>query len=278
MNLGKFDLQIIEDGIFYLDGGAMFGVVPKIMWNRTNPADDLNRIELALNCLLIQTGKHNILVDTGLGNKVKDRFIEIYKVSRPKMLLNSLKEFGLNPNDIDIVINTHLHFDHCGGNTILNDQHKPVPAFPEAKYFIQRKEWEDAVDPNERAKASYLPENFVPIKDTGQLVLVEGDREIAPGIKLINTGGHTRGHQMVKIESDGKTALYWGDLIPTTSHIKIPFVMSYDLYPIDTLDQKKFYLKKVVEEKWLLIFEHDPKIKMGYLNQEGNEFKLQPII
>ncbi len=277
MKLGELELIPLLEGIFYLDGGAMFGVVPKTMWSKLNPADDKNRIELSMRNLLIKTGKLNILIDTGLGDKIKDKFIEIYNVRRPKSLRQRLHDLNIKPEDINIVINTHLHFDHCGGNTIYNEQQKPIPAFPKAKYFIQRQEWEDATHPNERTKASYLPENFMPVGEANQLEFVDGDSEIAPGIKLIRTGGHTRGHQMVKIETQGKTAVYWGDLIPTTSHIKIPFVMGYDLYPLDTIDKKKTFLKQAIKENWLLFFEHDPKWTMGYLKEENGDLKLEPV-
>ncbi|MEO0226369.1 MAG: MBL fold metallo-hydrolase [candidate division WOR-3 bacterium] len=168
MKLGKLDLEIINDGIFYLDGGAMFGVVPKVMWSKLNPADDKNRIELALNLLLIKGKDFKILIDTGIGDKLKERFIEIYSVQRGKGLIQNLNDLGIKPDEIDIVINTHLHFDHCGGNTIYNEDKRAIPTFCRAKYFVQKAEWADAVSPNERTKASYLLENFLPIQNSGQ--------------------------------------------------------------------------------------------------------------
>lgn len=276
ITLGKFKLLIVSDGKFWLDGGAMFGVVPKILWNKLNPADEMNRIELGLNCLLIQTPENNILVDTGIGEKIDEKFREMFRVERDSNLIESLNKIGLKPEDIDFVINTHLHFDHCGGNTIEKND-KPAPTFPKAKYIIQKQEWHDATHPNERTKASYLKENFVPLEEAGQLILVEGDHEILPGVKVINTNGHTRGHQSVLIESKGKKAIYFGDLIPTTSHIKIPYIMGYDLYPLDIIEKKKEILNRAIKENWLLIFEHDPKIVFAYLVEENGKQTLKPI-
>jgi len=276
IRLGKFKLTTVSDGSFWLDGGAMFGVVPKILWNKLNPADELNRIELGLNCLLIQTGDKNILIDTGLGEKIDEKFKVMYRVEKNTNLVESLNGAGLKPEDIDFVINTHLHFDHCGGNTI--DNHGVyVPTFSKAKYVIQKLEWVDATNPNERTKASYLKSNFKPIEETGQLILTEGDFEVFSGIKVINTNGHTGGHQSVLIESEGKKAIYFGDLIPTTSHIKIAYVMGYDLYPLDVIEKKKEILNQAIKENWLLIFEHDPKIVFAYLVEENGKQVLKPL-
>jgi len=273
MRLGGFDISLLSDGTFWLDGGAMFGVVPKAIWDKLNPADEENRIELGLNCLLIQTYDKNILLDTGLGDKFDEKFKERFKVNKAKELNISLKEVGLTPEDIDMVINTHLHFDHAGGNTRL-EMGNPTPSFPRAKYVIQRGEWEDAINPNERTRASYLKDNLIPIQETGLLELIDGDTELLPGVRTIVTGGHTPNHQIVLLESEGKKALYLGDLVPTTSHIKTPYVMGYDLYPLDTMREKKEVLSRALDEHWLLIFEHDPKIGMGYLSQEGDKLKL----
>lgn len=276
MKLGNFDISLLSDGTFWLDGGGMFGVVPKAVWNKFNPADEWNRIELGLNCLLIQTYDKNILVDTGIGDKFDEKFQERFKVNKTKDLIGSLKGMGLTPEDIDMVISTHLHFDHAGGNTHF-DLGNPVPSFPQAKYVIQRGEWADAINPNERTRASYLKENLIPIQEAGLLELIEGDKELLPGVRTIVTGGHTPNHQIVLLESEGRKALYLGDLVPTTSHIKTPYVMGYDLYPLDTMREKKEVLSRALDEHWLLIFEHDPKIGMGYLSQEGDKLKLDPI-
>jgi len=276
MKFGDFAIFLLSDGTFWLDGGAMFGVVPKAIWNRLNPADEANRIELGLSCLLIQAASKNVLVDTGIGDKYDEKFKERFNVQRAPGLIGALKRMGLTPEDIDMVINTHLHFDHAGGNTRLIGG-KPVPTFPRARYVIQRGEWEEAINPNERTRASYLEENLVPIQEAGLLELIEGDRELLPGVRTIVTGGHTRDHQMVLLESQGKRALYLGDLVPTTSHIRTPYVMGYDLYPLDTMREKKKVLNEALDGHWLLIFEHDPKVGMGYLSQEGSKLKLNPV-
>ncbi|MEW6684625.1 MAG: MBL fold metallo-hydrolase [Candidatus Edwardsbacteria bacterium] len=260
MKFRSMEIFLLSDGKFALDGGAMFGVVPKVIWERLSTPDEKNRIELGLNCLLIETKGKKILIDTGIGDKFSKKIAEIYGIDKKDTLISSLKKIGVSPNNIDIVINTHLHFDHCGGNTIRTEDGKIVPTFPKAKYFIQKKEWEDAISPNERTKASYLAENFLPLLEFKQLELIEGDIEIVPGIKTLVTGGHTEGHQSILIQDGEKTAIYFGDLIPTTSHLKIPFVMGYDLYPLVTMGKKKELLKKAKEEEWLLIFEHDLKI------------------
>lgn len=276
LKLGQFELSIVSDGKFWLDGGAMFGVVPKVMWNKLNPADDLNRIELGLNCLLIQTADNKILVDTGIGEKLKERFQDIYRVERDFSLVEILHRRGIEPEDIDKVINTHLHFDHCGGNTVKKDG-KLVPTFPNAQYIIQKQEWYDATHPNIRTKASYLKENFIPLEENDQLLLIEGAYEIIKGVKVIVTNGHTQGHQSVLIESDRSKAIYFGDLIPTTSHIKIPYVMGYDLYPLDLIKRKEDILKRALSEHWLLIFEHDPEVVFAYVIEENGKAILQSL-
>ena len=275
--IGEFELTIVSDGMFWLDGGAMFGVVPKVIWNRTNPSDDFNRIELSLNCLLIRSPDKLILVDTGVGAKLKDRFKDIYRVEREYGLIRALDTNGVNPEDIDKVINTHLHFDHCGGNTMKRHD-TVVPTFPNAQYIIQKQEWDDATHPNERTKASYLKENFLPLQVNDQLLLVSGDEDIIEGIKVINTNGHTKGHQSVLIESQGEKAMFLGDFIPTTSHLKIPYIMGYDLYPLDLIKRKKNILQTALDEHWLLIFEHDPKNPFAYAVLKDGEIIPEPVI
>lgn len=286
MRLGKFELTVLSDGIFWLDGGAMFGVVPKVLWNKLTPADEQNRIKLGLNCLLIQVSGQvtrptqgeikNIIIDTGVGNKSDEKFKDMFSVDKSNDLISSLKAHNLKPEDINIVINTHLHFDHCGGNTCVIDN-KLAPSFPKAKYIIQKGEWQDAINPNERTRASYLKENLIPIEKAGLLELIEGDTEILPGVKCVVTGGHTLGHQSVLIESEGKKAFYLGDLIPTTAHIKPAYIMGYDLYPIDTINKRKEVLDMAFNEQWLLVFEHDPKIGMGYLSKKEEKFIINPL-
>lgn len=276
VKLGQFELSIVSDGKFWLDGGSMYGVVPKVMWNKLTPTDDFNRVELSLNCLLIETPEGNVLIDTGVGDKLKDRFKEIYKMDRDITFVESLNRVGFKPENIDFVINTHLHFDHCGGNTIKKDG-KLIPTFPNAKYIIQKQEWFDASNPNEKTKASYLKENFIPIKESGQLMLVHDKYEVLPGIKVFITNGHTQGHQSVLIESGDKKAIYLGDLIPTASHIKIPYIAAYDLFPLAVVEKKKEILEQAIKEKWLLVFEHDPEVVFAYVIEENGKQILEPV-
>jgi glyoxylase-like metal-dependent hydrolase (beta-lactamase superfamily II) len=274
MKLGAFDIYPVIDGRFRLDGGAMFGVVPKVLWEKCCAADDLNRIPLSVTCLLIRAKGKNILVDTGLGSKEDDKFQRMFAVERTPMLLDSLKPLGLGPEDIHMVINTHLHFDHAGGNTIKDENGAIVPAFPKARYFIQHGEFEDAARANERTKASYRQYNFAPIDHENQWEFLHGDTELFPGVTAVVTAGHTRCHQGVKIESEGQTAFYLGDLIPTVSHLPLPYIMGYDLFPIQTLETKRWVLDRAFEEKWVLLFEHDPLIQAGHVSKdvEGKYF------
>jgi len=291
LKLGKFDLIPISDGSFYLDGGTMFGVVPKLLWSKIVEPDNLNRVEIPLNCLLIKAPNANILLDTGIGNKLDEKFREIYSVKQPPDLETGLKNLGLKLEDIDFVINTHLHFDHCGWNTIykpefnatdssgrpMSGNNEIISTFPRAKYIIQKQEWYDATHPNERTRASYLKENFIPLENSGQLILVEGEYEIIPGIKVINTISHTKGHQSIMIESEGKKAIFWGDLMPTSAHIRIPYHTSFDLYPLELIELKKKFLKQAIAENWLLIFEHDPKVIFAFIKEKDGKPVLQPI-
>jgi glyoxylase-like metal-dependent hydrolase (beta-lactamase superfamily II) len=267
MKLGAFDIQPVTDGRFRLDGGAMFGVVPKVLWELCCQPDERNRIQLGLNCLLIRARGKNILVDTGLGDKEDAKFQDIFAVERIPTLRDSLKANGLRPEDIHMVINTHLHFDHAGGNTVREDG-AVVPTFPRAKYFSQRGEYEDAARANERTRASYRRENFTPIAHVDQWEFLDGDTELLPGISVVITEGHTRRHQSIKVESKGQVAFYLGDLIPTVSHLPLPYIMGYDLYPLQTLETKRWVLDRAYEEKWLLVFEHDPRVLMGRVRKD----------
>jgi glyoxylase-like metal-dependent hydrolase (beta-lactamase superfamily II) len=256
----------------------MFGVVPKVLWQQCCEADSLNRIPLALTCLLIRAGDRNILVDTGLGSKEDEKFHHMFAVERPHPLLSGLKQLGIGPEDIDIVINTHLHFDHAGGNTMRDAHARLAPTFPRARYFVQRGEFDDATHANERTKASYRPENFLPLADAHCWEFLEGDGEIVPGITAVVTGGHTRSHQAVKLQSNGEVAYFLGDLIPTVSHLPLPYIMGYDLFPTATLESKRSVLNQAYEDRWLLLFEHDPQIQAGYVQKdEDGRFRLKEV-
>lgn len=274
MKLGAFEIMPVTDGRFRLDGGAMFGVVPKVLWQKCCPADDLNRIALSLTCLLVRAHGKNILIDTGLGNKEDAKFQSMFAVERNPPLQESLKRQGLSRDDIHVVINTHLHFDHAGGNTIHYGDDQLSSAFPKAVYHVQRGEYEDAARANERTRASYRRDNFTPIAHVNQWEFLSGDTELLPGVTAVVTPGHTRCHQSVKIESEGRIAFFLGDLIPTVSHLPLPYIMGYDLYPIQTLETKRWVLDRAFEERWLLIFEHDPLVQAGHVKKdvEGKYF------
>ena len=277
MKLGAFDIQPVTDGRFRLDGGAMFGVVPKVLWEKCCQPDEQNRITLGLNCLLIRTGRKNILVDTGLGDKEDAKFQEMFAVERIPTLRDSLKMHGLVPEDIQMVVNTHLHFDHAGGNTV-RENGAIVPTFPRAKYIVQRGEYEDAARANERTRASYRRENFTPVAHVDQWEFMDGETELVPGVSVVVTEGHTRHHQSIKIESEGQIAFYLGDLIPTVSHLPLAYIMGYDLYPLQTLETKRWVLDRALSENWLLVFEHDPRVLMGRVRKDvEGKFYLEEV-
>ncbi len=274
MRIGNYKLTALETGRFYLDGGAMFGVVPKVLWNRSNPSDGRNRIELALRTLIIRDEKRCIMVDTGIGENWDPRFSDIYGVDHSRYSLEkSLQEVGLSPDDITDVIITHLHFDHAGGATYSNGKGETVPAFPNATYYIQKKHYEWAVDPSEKDQASFVKERFVPLHEQGRLKLLDGEVEFLPGIYIRLSDGHTIAQQNVLV-TDGKTTLYHpGDMIPTSSHVPLPFIMGYDNYPLITLEEKKSVLRKAVDEGWMLFFEHDPKQAATHVEKKERGYK-----
>lgn len=285
VELGNFRIFCLNDGFFKLDGGAMFGIIPKIIWQTKNPPDEQNRILLSLNCVFIQNKKtgENILIDTGIGwktSKEEKRFKKFYDFSR-SLLLENLRKCRVLHQEINFVINTHLHLDHSGGNTYFDgNKNLFLPTFENAKYVIQEGELSAALSGNERTKASYLRESFhIFLNERGhQLLLVkEAELEILPGIKLVRTGGHTKYHQGVKIESEGKIAFYLGDLIPTVSHLEPAWIMGYDLEPLITLRQKENLLAEAFSKNWLLIFEHDPKIAMGFLKKDETKWAIDPL-
>lgn len=276
MKLGAFEIFSLSDGTFRLDGGAMFGIVPKVLWEKSSPPDNRNRILLSLGVLLVKSGGKNILVDTGIGNKSTDKFNDLYDVRRSP-IEQELSRLNLSPESIDIVINTHLHFDHAGGNTRKRSDGSLEPAFPRAKFHVQRKEWAAAFHLNERTRASYLAENYALLEKTGQLNFLEGDQEVMKGIRVIETPGHTEHHQSVVIGNGKEKACFLGDLIPTTAHLSPPWIMGYDLFPLVTLQTKKQILQQAFEEKWLLIFQHDPLVRSGYLKEKDGKFILAPF-
>ena len=272
--LGNFELSIFSDGTYPLDGGALFGIVPKVMWSRKVAAafgsdlgvDDKNCVTAGLNSLLIRTGTQTVLVETGMGNKLSERMIKFY--GQPAQLLANLAAGGVAPEDIDIVINTHLHFDHCGWNTVRDRNGNIVPTFPRAKYYAPEGEWQYARKPSQRDSISYISDNYDPLVASGQMTLLKGGEEIVPGISVQTFPGHTAHMQAVIVQSRGQTACYISDLIPTTAHIDLTWGMSFDLYPLETIESKNLYYAKSIPEKWLTVFTHDPKTPWAYVETD----------
>jgi glyoxylase-like metal-dependent hydrolase (beta-lactamase superfamily II) len=274
INLGDFELTVVSDGTYFLDGGAFFGVVPKPMWSKKATPDEQNRLDAGLNSLLIRTGDKNILIETGIGNKLSEKLVQIYK--QPAKLLDNLHAVGVAPEDIDIVINTHLHFDHCGWNTMRRGE-QIVSTFPKAKYYAQKKEWEHGRLQLERDAISYMSPNYDPLIESGQMELIEGDREILPGISVRVFPGHTAHMQAVMVESKGKKACYISDLIPTSMHIELTWVMAFDLFPLTTIESRKKYYAEAIPERWLTVFTHDDKAPWGYVESgERGRLRLEP--
>jgi glyoxylase-like metal-dependent hydrolase (beta-lactamase superfamily II) len=257
MKIGKYDLRVVETGSFVLDGGAMFGVVPKMLWQNTNPPDEMNRITLHARNLLLVSDTKKILIDTGIGSFWDSKFIRIYHVDYAENQLSSLEKHGINPSEITDVLLTHLHFDHTGGSTTFQDG-RWLPTFPNATYHVQKKHFEWAQNPSERDRASFIGERFLPIMNEGILNLIDGEKQIDDEIEFLVINGHTFSQQLVKISDSSNTVLYCGDLMPTSSHIPLPYVMGYDLQPILTVEEKKNILPQAVDKNWLLFFEHDP--------------------
>jgi glyoxylase-like metal-dependent hydrolase (beta-lactamase superfamily II) len=272
--LGDFRIHALDGGSQRLDGGAMFGVVPKPLWEKRIPADDRNRIPLAMRCLLVETPDALVLIDNGAGNKESPKFTGLYAIDNmaldpgrfPTRIEEALAHLGFSPDDVDIMLDTHLHFDHAGGNTRRTEDGGVALSFPNARYVVQRGELEWAHVRNERIQASYLPHNFDPVSGAGRFDLVEGDVEVVPGIRVRRTPGHTPHHQSVLITSGGETACYLGDVVPTSAHLPLPWIMGYDVEPLVTLESKRALLADARRHGWMLVFEHDPVVAWGRLD------------
>jgi glyoxylase-like metal-dependent hydrolase (beta-lactamase superfamily II) len=272
MQFGNLELISLCDGSFRLDGGAMFGVVPKPLWERRAPADARNRIRLSMRPLLVR-GDRTMVIDAGVGEKLDPKSVEIYAIDRTPTLAEGLAAAGLGEADVDLVLASHLHFDHAGGFTRRDRSGALVRVFSRARYVARTAEFEDATHPNERNRASYLIENYGPLADAGVLDLVPGDATIMPGVRVVRTGGHTMHHQIVYIESGGRTAVFAADLIPTTAHIDNAWVMGYDLYPMDTMAFKRAFIREAIDREYLIFFEHDPAIAAGFIREaDGRRF------
>lgn len=296
LTLGDFELSVLSDGTYPLDGGAFFGVIPKVMWSRKVEANESNYVQAGLNSLLVRTdhprtGRQNILIETGMGNKLSERMVKFY--GQPAQLLRNLAAAGIAPEDIDIVINSHLHFDHCGWNTIRDSSGKIAPTFPRAKYYAPEGEWQYARKPSERDAISYIPDNYDPLVKSGQMTLLKGGEEILPGISVKTFPGHTasmmaiiinggRGFEGARLQAapsiaadetrtpapEGLVACYISDLMPTTAHIDVAWGMGFDLYPLQTIESKKAYYAMSIPEKWLTVFTHDPKVSWAYVEKD----------
>jgi glyoxylase-like metal-dependent hydrolase (beta-lactamase superfamily II) len=275
MQIGNYKLHSVQTGLFRLDGGAMFGVVPKVLWSRTNPADDMNRIDMCMRALLLVSDKKKILVDDGIGDKSSKKFNEIYGVDHSTYSTErSLKEIGLTSSDITDVILTHLHFDHCGGSTYRDDEGKIKPVFPNAVYYVQKKQFEWASNPSEKDKASFLTENFLPLQEAGRLNLYNDGCKFDESISLHIVNGHTPYQQILTVKDDKTSLLYAADLFPMTTHLNLPYIMGYDLNPLTTLEEKKKYLANAAGENWVLFFEHDPFTETCRLHKTDKGYEM----
>ncbi|HEY3250103.1 MAG TPA: MBL fold metallo-hydrolase [Ignavibacteria bacterium] len=275
MQIGEYKLYSIQTGLFRLDGGAMFGVVPKPLWSRTNPADEQNRIDMCMRSLLLVSDKKKIIVDNGVGYKMSKKLNEIYGVDHSKFTLEGeLGKIGYKTDDITDVIITHLHFDHAGGSTKRDENGNLQLMFPNATYHVQKRHWEWAVNPSDRDKASFMPENFMLIQEKKQLNFFNGDSKFDDLINLHVVNGHTYAMQLVTVKDDKTTLLFTADLFPTTSHLPFAYIMGYDLFPLTTLDEKKKFLPKIADENWLLFFEHDAFTETAKVQKNEKGFML----
>jgi glyoxylase-like metal-dependent hydrolase (beta-lactamase superfamily II) len=273
MTLGDARLTMLNGGNFRLDGGAMHGVVPKTLWSKLVSCDALNRCEYTTRCLLVEVAGRRVLVETGNGDKFSPKLKDIYGIDHDRSIGDALREVGLEPDAIDTVVMTHMHFDHSGGTTRRTASGATEPVFRRARHIVQAREWQDATHPHERNRASYLAENVLPLRDAGLLQIVEGETEIAPGVRVLPTPGHTAGHQSVLVgASDGPKALFLGDVVPTAVHTRLPWVMGYDLEPARTVDTKRALFKRALDEDWLLLWGHDRDHMGGRLrlDKDGN--------
>jgi glyoxylase-like metal-dependent hydrolase (beta-lactamase superfamily II) len=271
VQFGDYRVEVVPDAEFRLDGGAMFGVVPRALWQKVAPPDALNRVRLNTNCLYVEGAGERVLVETGMGDKWQPRQSEMYALKRERTLGESLLAVtGRAPEDVTVVVNTHLHFDHAGGNTKLDEEGRAVPSFPNARYLVSRAEYEHAEAPHERDRASYLPENWRPLAEAGQLQLMPADYEVLPGLRLETVPGHSRTMQCWRLESGGRTLYGFADLVPTRAHVPLAWIMGYDLYPVETLEAKRRLLPRAAREGWLCLFYHDPEAPLArVVEQDG---------
>lgn len=277
MKIGKYNLSAIDTVTFGLDGGAMFGIIPKPLWQKFNPADEQNRVTLGARSLLLEDGNRKILIDTGIGEGWDEKFKSIYRFNRiENTLLTSLQKKNINPDQITDVILTHLHFDHTGGSTSFVNG-KWEPTFPNAKYYVQKKHYEWAINPSDRDRASFYKDRYVPLMEEGILNLIEPDYKIDDEFDFMIINGHTFAQQMIKISDGSNTLLYCGDLLPFSSHVPLPYIMGYDLQPLVTLQEKKDLYPRAIEENWILFFEHDPEVVAATITKNDKGFYLKDV-
>lgn len=276
MRLGDIEVLYLDGGTFALDGGAMFGIVPRVLWEKKSPPDEKNRIRIRANSLLVRAADKTIVVETGNGTQWDPKLRAIYAIQDGDPLIDSLGKAGVSPGQVDLIVNTHLHFDHAAGNTRLAND-RVVPNFPNARYVVQRGELEHAMSPTERDRASYFPEHLQAISREGLWQLVEGKQEILPGVAVERIPGHNRDIQAVKISGGGKTLAFVADLLPTRHHIQLPWIMAYDLYPLQTLETKRQWLPRFVEEGWIVVFGHDADVAAATLHERGGKIEVEPV-
>ncbi len=280
MQIGNVTLHVVSDGTYRKDGGSLFGLVPKTLWEQVALPDEWNRLQFALHCLLIETEGQRILIDTGYGDKLAREERASINLQGERRLLGELERLGIGPSDVDWVVNTHLHVSHCGGNTHFDDNKEIVPTFPSAAYAVQRLELADASFPNERTRTTYLPENFAPLEQNGQLRILSGNARLSDAVRVVITPGHTRAHQSIVVESEGQTAVFLGDVAPWPIHIeRLSWVPADDVEPLVTIQTKRDLAHWAIEHNVLLIFGHHPEIKAGYLHTSDrtDRFRLEPF-
>lgn len=277
IHLGSVELYVVSDGLYRSDGGGPFGLVPRVLWSRHYEPDDQNRIPMALNCLLVRSEGHTILIDTGYGDRLDEKARRLAGLEREGGLVESLALVGVAPDEVDIVIDTHLHGDHCGGNTRHEKGHL-APTFPRARYWMQRREMADARYPNERTAATYFRENFVPLEEAGRVEIMDGDARVTPAVRTIITRGHTRAHQSVIIESQGQTAVFLADVAFLRIHLeRINWLPAYDVEPLETLETRRRLRPWLAEREAILFFQHDARTPAGRLRREGEEYRVEPL-
>jgi glyoxylase-like metal-dependent hydrolase (beta-lactamase superfamily II) len=274
MRFGDYRVEVVPDTFFRLDGGAMFGVVPRNLWSKICPPDEQNRIRMNMNCLFIEAGSERVLIETGIGDKWSSKQVDLYGIERERALSESLKLIaGVGPEEITIVVNTHLHFDHAGGNTTLDDEGRAIPTFPNARYFVSRSEYEHAEAPHERDRASYLQSNWKPVRESGQLELKDEQYEVLPGLSMETVTGHSRTMQCVRLQQGGRVLYSFADLVPTRAHVPLAWIMGYDLYPVETLEAKRRLLPQAAREEWLCLFYHDPDVPLCRVVEEDGKLR-----